>query len=191
MKPIILTLVLKIILLNICSTNLLSNNIKSEKNIHLSQIENQTDSINPFFFKIPKNQIYYELLGAGIVYGSLNYERLIIEKDRINFSLRLGINRVWIGYSKYYFFPLQISINNRLSKSTFLEISAGSTIVYSFSKYSSSYNVPGENLSAGFVACLGFKFIVIKSIIISPKVIYFYNSEPSIFWPGLSLGFAF
>jgi hypothetical protein len=50
--------------------------------------------------KYPKNSVFYEVAGSSIFFGSVNYERVLLNRDFFSFSGRLGIgNGKFMGNS--------------------------------------------------------------------------------------------
>lgn len=80
--------------------------------------------------KETKNLVFLELLGFG-GYGSLNYERLLINKSKFNFSTRVGISTYHLNDFELNFNPdiiIPLGINIYYGNKNFLDISIGQTI---------------------------------------------------------------
>jgi hypothetical protein len=74
------------------------------------------------FPKLPKNSIYLELLGAGVLY-SINYERILFEKNRSLFSARIGFSAYFISSpNSRLIIPFGLNYQIRISKSIGFEI---------------------------------------------------------------------
>jgi len=57
---------------------------------------NGQDTVSTSINKYPKNSLFFEISGNSIFFGSVNYERILINKNFFSFSGRIGI-----GYGKF------------------------------------------------------------------------------------------
>ncbi len=84
------------------------------------------------FISLPKNSIYLELLGCGVL-GSFNYERIMYNKEDFSLSGRLGFfPACLIGFpfsGKTWIFPVLINAQFHLSNVTTFEIGAGTSLI--------------------------------------------------------------
>jgi hypothetical protein len=96
---------------------------------------------------------YFELAGNGFMY-SVNYDRLLVEKEKYKISGRIGFTYLpyWEAISEVRGPGLPLEVNFLLGKrSDFLELGLGATYFY-FTQPSDhiNYNFLMENLRIGF-----------------------------------------
>lgn len=156
------------------------------------------DSAGCFF---PKNSIYFEFLGCGIIY-SLNYERVLFQKNKNAMSLRIGAS-YWpqlFFESTWRTVPMLINYQRGINKVVSFEIGfGGSYIHYNYAPYN---GIGGKKIDFFyFTYSAGFRFLINKHFLIK---LDFTPSGPTInthadkvvglpyaFSGGLSLGYSF
>lgn len=146
-----------------------------------------------------RNAIYLEAFGIG-GYGSINYERLLFNKNKspspkFNIGLRLGLSTLHIRDFEDNFNPdiiVPVSMNAFYGKTHHIEVGFGQTISNVVQANSTDFSVErkttlNSNLTVGYryqKDVRGMIFRLNYSPIISSNKIY--NS-----WFGLSIGYGF
>ena len=96
---------------------------------------------------------YFELAGNGFLY-SLNYDRLLLEKEKFKIAGRIGLTYMpyWEAMTEVRGPGMPLEVNFLLGKhSDFLELGAGLTYFYFTQPYDhTNYNFLMENLRIGF-----------------------------------------
>lgn len=160
---------------------------------------------------IPKNNVFVELSGATGVY-SINYERLLGNKETVNYSFRAGLTylptkvitntNVGLFYNSRVIIPLSFSLLKNLGANNYLEVRV--SLATGFYKYedwsarglgdSTGTFVPTTKIGYDFIPGIGIGYRYqpksdgIFFNILLQRVLYF--SEEN--WYGnLSLGFGY
>jgi hypothetical protein len=131
-----------------------------------------------------KNSVYYEFLGQGLFFGSVNYDRIILRKNKMGIVARGGLSIYVfvfvIGEVDFLFGGPKNFLEFGIGTNTFWpvvikedqgEFRGSDLVIY--------YRLPGYRLHSN----RGFHFRLAP---------YLYgNSKELVFWPSASLGYSF
>ena len=86
---------------------------------------NGQDTVSTSNKTYSKNSLFYEIAGNSIFFGSVNYERILIEKNFFSFSGRIGIGGGKFGGNSLFTIPLLANGIFHVYHSIALEIGVG------------------------------------------------------------------
>lgn len=170
----------------------------------------RTDTINDFIIlenipppPLPKNAVFIELGGNGGLF-SLNFDRLLLRKNRVNLSGRIGVSAFPQGPGFDYTFILEPNFYYSLNSKHHLETGFGTSWFNALS-YDEQTEKWSRNQEYIFMPRLGYRFQdilndgfffragftpIIKRIYIGEPP-NDYNGNGFIFWGGLGFGYSF
>jgi hypothetical protein len=141
------------------------------------------------FNSIPKNSIYFEILGNGF-FESLNYERVLISEDRHFITLRTGCGYMLLDP---YGATIPLMINNliHLSNRRIFEIGFGTTIQYNYLFGRTQYYDHETPSAFSFTALIGYRFQAYSGFLF--RIGFTPFIQEGTFGPifGVSLGYSF
>jgi hypothetical protein len=101
--------------------------------LNFGQIKDSTN-----YFVVPSNSIYYEFLGITPLY-SINYERIVYNRNKFYFSGRIGCNFLYFetesNYGTFFQFSAPISFNLFIRRSEKKNFEIGSGLGYIYCPY--------------------------------------------------------
>lgn len=153
------------------------------------EAKSQVDTIT-----LSRNSVYLEIVGIG-GYGSLNYERIVLERNRFKFGLRIGVSTYNISDYTTKFNPdiiIPISVNGLYGNNHIIEFGIGSTISNIVQASSSNWKPERvTNINANFT--IGYRYQKKQGGVIFrcsyTPIIEFYKYFRH--WGGISIGYAF
>lgn len=145
------------------------------------------DSTN---FKIPKNSVYFELLGCGFL-GSINFERVLIGGEKNIINGRIGFFSLVLP-GPVSIIPTLLNYQTKINKYISFEIGAGTQFIFDGSIKDNEIN---------FIGNFGFRLLVKKNFLFKINFTPFsqksYNYKKDTYklrfqpWGGVSIGYSF
>jgi hypothetical protein len=154
---------------------------------------------------LKNNAIYLELLGNAVLFGSLNYERVVIHSRKVCFTFRTGFGYANDGTSQAMNFPLLANAWFRVSRKTCLEAGVGTLLSYSywpehysFGLLSPTWVESGDSFDAAFTACFGVRIQAPSGFLFRAGFTPLVNLDTKTYlfpiflpWGGISFGYSF
>jgi hypothetical protein len=142
----------------------------------------------------PMNNIYIEIAGSGLAYGSINYERIIVHSKTFYLSGRTGIGYFgFLSVKKMISVPLIVSTIFQMSKVFAIEFGAGGTFAY-LEQEGNDYYYNGEINYDQFVipsALIGIRLQKINGFLFRTTFTPFFTYESIYPVFGMSFGYSF
>jgi hypothetical protein len=137
------------------------------------------------------NRIYVEALGVG-GYGSLNYERVLISKNKLKLALRFGTGTYHVMDYRVKFNPdiiLPLSVTGLYGNHHLVEIGVGQTVASLVSANEFRKAERKNSLHATFNVGYRYEKSKIMCRICYSPIIEYYNYFHH--WGGISIGYRF
>ncbi|MBP6334171.1 MAG: hypothetical protein KA444_01770 [Bacteroidia bacterium] len=141
-----------------------------------------------------KNLVFLEFLGSG-GYGSINYERLLSNKENLSVGLRAGLSTYHINDYTHSFNPdliFPLSVQCYYGRNHHLELGLGQTISAVVRADPESFS-PEREYKSSSTFCAGYRYQkpgggISFRLVYNP--ILEFNSD-FLHWVGVSIGYAF
>lgn len=162
----------------------------------VSGIRGQTEE--KISFQLPYNCVNIEFLGNVFLFGSMNYERVLLHKNNSYITGRIGAGYFQdLDIVKIVSFPMLINYLYNLNKVLSIEVGAGTNV---------TIQTANEDYENGvFPVLVGFTGIRLHSIhkfegftfrigftpVYAIQQTYWFNSKSFTPWGGLSVGYSF
>ncbi len=179
--------------LSVYSNIIIKKNLPNDFNYKETPLYiSNNDSINKDStnFKIPKNSVYFELLGCGFL-GSINYERVFIEKKNNVINGRIGFFSLVLS-GPVVIIPTLLNYQTKINRYISFEIGVGLQFVYGGSLKDHEIN---------FIGNFGFRLLIKKNFLFKINFTpfsqkgYNYKKDTNTLsfqpWGGLSIGYSF
>ena len=149
----------------------------------------------PDLIMIPKNYAYVEILGPGVYYTTLFYERILYYRSKNSVSVRGGINiNPFMEKKIYIFCPFTANYQRKIiSKQVFLEFQGGIAF-YSLKNIGTDNRINTYYLTVG----AGVKILLDRNLFFRlsvNSVNYTHNNLVDFgmyhYMPGISIGYSF
>ena len=141
----------------------------------------------------PNNSIYLELGGNAILYGSLNYERILLHRKFFYLSARGGIGGGYIPKASILAFPVLINSIFQFHKGSAVELGVGASMMF----------VGAEEGEAGELdfwqkgnapiptGTIGYRFQGKRGFLLRVNFTPFTNFKEFFYFFGISFGYSF
>jgi hypothetical protein len=140
-----------------------------------------------------KNSIYFELFGNALIYGSLNYERIVLHRKFFYLSVRAGIGGGYIPKATVFSFPLMVNTIFQVHKGGSVELGTGATMMF-MGIEDGEANELGiwENGNAPIpTGTIGYRYQAKKGFLLRVNFTPFTNFEEFFYFVGISFGYSF
>jgi hypothetical protein len=164
--------------------------------VSVSIIQGQTEEKSSF--QLPYNSVNVEFLGNVFLFGSMNYERVLMHKNKSYLTGRLGLGYFQdFDIVKIWSVPMLFNFLYNFNKILSIEVGAGTTIfIQNAEKEYENGVVP---VIAGFTGIRlhsinqfkGFAFRLGFTPIYAVKQTYWFNQKSIMPWGGISIGYCF